>query len=128
MNTITKLTAAMICALALAACGGGGSDSAGCTGDSTSACAVDPGDTGDGGVAASYLVTPSVSGSGGTINRSDPVPVLPGATTSFTLQPNSGYTVSVSGTCGGTLGSNNVYTTNAINKDCTVVATFTLST
>jgi hypothetical protein len=122
MNTTTKLAAAIIfCALALAACGGGGD------GDSTSAWAVDRG-TGDGGVEASYVVTPSVNGSGGTINQSGPVPATPGTTVSFTLTPSPGYIASVGGTCGGTLGSNNVYTTKTITKDCTVVAAFVVLT
>jgi len=98
MNTIGKLTAIAACALALAACGGGG----------------------DGG----YTVTPSVSGSGGTISPSKAVSVSSGATTSFQVTPNAGYTASVGGTCGGTL-KGTTYTTQAITADCTVVATFT---
>jgi len=47
-----------------------------------------------------------------------------GASTSFSLSPNSGYSISgVAGTCGGTL-SGSTYTTSAIHGDCTVVATF----
>jgi len=44
----------------------------------------------------------------------------------FTLTPDSGYIVDeVTGTCGGTLGQDDVtYTTNAVTQDCTVVATF----
>ena len=72
-----------------------------------------------------YTVTPSVSGSGGgKISPAAPVSVRPGAATSFTLIPDSGYAVSgVGGTCGGTLGGT-TYKTNAITADCTVEAAF----
>ncbi len=48
-----------------------------------------------------------------------------GSTTSFIVTPNTGFTASVGGTCGGALVGTN-YTTNAIIKDCTVIASFTL--
>jgi hypothetical protein len=137
MNPITKLAAAVICALALAACGGGGggdgggSGGGGDTGSSTSTSAVDGGGgsgtgSGSSGIQAAYAVTPSVSGVGGAISPSAAVPVQPGVTAAFTLTPSSGYAVgSVGGTCGGALGSNNVYTTKAVTANCTVIATFT---
>ena len=72
-----------------------------------------------------YTVTPSVSGTGGTISPSSAVSVQPGATTTFTLTPNSGYILSaVSGTCSGSYGDNNVYTVSSVTADCTVEATF----
>ena len=132
MNTITKLTAAVISALALAACGGGGGgdSSGGGNNGSTSASAVDGGNGADSNASSTqgaYAVTPSVSGSGGAISPAAVVPVQPGETTSFTLTPNSGYSVSaVTGTCGGTL-SGTTYTTNAITANCTVIATFAAS-
>jgi len=104
-----KLAAVLACGLALSACGGGG-------GDGT---ASNPGAPGS----QSYIVTPSVNGSGGAISPAAAVSVPSGTTTSFTLQPASGYTASVGGTCGGTL-SGTTYTTKAITANCTVVASF----
>ncbi|MCL2872886.1 MAG: hypothetical protein FWF41_07945, partial [Betaproteobacteria bacterium] len=74
---------------------------------------------------SSYTITASVSGTGGSISPSGSVTgVASGTTRTFTVTPNTGYTASVGGTCGGTL-SGNTYTTNAITANCTVVATFT---
>ncbi|MDR2990766.1 MAG: hypothetical protein LBU72_02315, partial [Burkholderiaceae bacterium] len=70
-----------------------------------------------------YIVTPSVSGSNGTISPATAVSVKGTATTSFTLKPSAGYVGSVAGTCGGTL-SGNTFTTKAIIANCTVTATF----
>jgi len=74
--------------------------------------------------ASTYTVTPSVSGGGGSISPSAAVSVKSGSATSFQLTPNSGYSASVSGSCGGTL-SGNTYTTKAITANCTVQVTFT---
>jgi len=73
--------------------------------------------------AATYTVTPSISGSGGTIDPATAVSVKSGATTSFTVKPNAGYTATVSGSCNGTL-NGNTYTTKAITANCTVVVSF----
>jgi hypothetical protein len=74
-----------------------------------------------------YAVTPSVSGSGGSISPASAVSVESGKTAEFTLRPDSGYTLSdVGGTCGGTL-SGTTYVTSAIANGCTVVATFALA-
>ena len=97
MNTITKFTAVAVCALTLAACGGGNEH---------------------------YTITPSVSGGGGTVDPSRDFLAPPDVNITFLLTPDAGYAVaSVGGTCGGTL-DGNLYTTNAITDDCTVVATF----
>ncbi|MDG4560641.1 MAG: hypothetical protein P9E88_05040 [Candidatus Competibacter sp.] len=70
-----------------------------------------------------YLVT-ATAGSGGTISPSSQT-VNAGATTSFTVTPNSGYQIdSVTG-CGGHL-SGTTYTTGPITADCTVTASFSL--
>jgi len=75
-----------------------------------------------------HTVTPSVTGGNGAIAPSTPQTVDHGATTSFTLTPNANYHVgSVTGTCGGNL-AGNVYTTNAVTADCTVIASFAIDT
>lgn len=74
-----------------------------------------------------FTVTPSAS-AGGSIAPSTPQTVNSGATTSFTLTANSGFHIAnVGGTCGGSL-AGNVYTTNAITANCTVVANFSALT
>ena len=70
-----------------------------------------------------HTVTPS-AGAGGSIAPSTPQIVNDGATTNFTLTPNSGFQIAnVTGTCGGNL-VGNVFTTNPVTADCTVVANF----
>jgi hypothetical protein len=75
-----------------------------------------------------HKVTPSVGTdpSWGTIDPDTQQTVNDGATTQFTLSPTSGHHVdTVGGTCGGTLDTDtNVYTTNAVTADCSVVANF----
>jgi hypothetical protein len=92
----------------LSACGGSGTNSASNTDGQTS-----------------HTVMPSVS-AGGSISPSGAILVQAGKTTVFTLAPNSGYSPSVGGTCGGTL-TGSTYTTNAIVASCTVMVTFTAS-
>lgn len=71
-----------------------------------------------------YTVTPSVSGVGGAIDPSEPVLAYSGDRISFTIMSNSGYSIdSVGGTCGGKL-SGNIFKTNEISSDCTVIAKF----
>ena len=72
--------------------------------------------------APSLVVTPS-AGANGTITPATPQTVAQGSTITFTVTPDSGYTASVAGTCGGTL-AGMTYTTNAITAACTVVASF----
>ncbi|MGN6519457.1 MAG: InlB B-repeat-containing protein, partial [Dokdonella sp.] len=76
-----------------------------------------------------HTVTPSVTGGNGTISPSTPQAVNHGATVAFTLTPNAGYHVAtpVGGTCGGSL-VGNTFTTNAVNADCTVIASFAIDT
>ena len=75
-----------------------------------------------------YTVTPSVSGGNGTIAPSTPQPVNNGSTTAFTLTPALGYVIGpTGGTCGGSL-VGNVFTTNPVVADCTVIATFATCT
>ncbi len=70
----------------------------------------------------SYAVTPS-AGAHGTISPATPQTINHGSTTQFTVTPDTGYTASVGGTCGGSL-VGATYTTNAITANCTVVASF----
>jgi hypothetical protein len=75
-----------------------------------------------------YAVTPSVNGANGTISPSMAQYVSSGETATFTLTPNTGYSISsVGGTCpAGTL-SGNMYTTGAVTANCTVIANFTIN-
>jgi streptogramin lyase/photosystem II stability/assembly factor-like uncharacterized protein len=73
-----------------------------------------------------YTVTPS-AGTGGTISPDTPRTVNYNATTSFTITPNTGYSISSVTGCGGTL-IRDTYTTGAIVADCTVLATFASNT
>jgi hypothetical protein len=69
-----------------------------------------------------YVVTSSVSGGHGTVSASQNVAY--NATPIFRLTPAARYMAGpVSGTCGGTLASNN-YTTLPVTAACTVVASF----
>jgi hypothetical protein len=82
--------------------------------------------SGGGGGPTTYTVTPS-AGPNGIISPNTPRIVNDGTQTQFTVTPNAGYSASVGGTCGGSL-VGNIYTTNPISADCTVIATFTLIT
>ncbi|MCC6595490.1 MAG: choice-of-anchor J domain-containing protein, partial [Rhodanobacteraceae bacterium] len=69
-------------------------------------------------------VTPSVGVGSGAISPSTPQSVNVGGTKTFTLAPAAGFhTLSVTGTCGGTL-TGNSFTTDPVTADCTVVANF----
>lgn len=73
-----------------------------------------------------HVVTPS-AGSNGSIAPDTPQTVDDGDTTTFTLTPDAHHAIdSVTG-CGGTL-EGDTYTTAAITADCTVTATFAIST
>lgn len=69
-----------------------------------------------------YTISASVNPvSAGSISC-NPNPVSAGSTSSCSITANSGYSIeSVTGTCGGAL-SGNVFTTNAVSSNCTVVA------
>jgi YD repeat-containing protein len=73
-----------------------------------------------------YTVTPSAA-TGGSIGPSTAQTVNYDGTTSFTVTPNTGYSIgSVTG-CGGTL-SGSTYTTGPITADCSVSAAFAANT
>ena len=75
---------------------------------------------------SNYTVTPLV-GSGGTVSPNTAQTVTAGATKSFTVTSNSGYTRSstVGGTCPQGSWSGNTWTTGAINAHCAVSFGFT---
>jgi hypothetical protein len=70
----------------------------------------------------SYTVTPS-AGSGGSLGPSTPQTVDYDGTVSFSVNPNTGFSISSVTGCNGTLKGNS-YTTGPITGDCTVTATF----
>ncbi len=72
--------------------------------------------------AVAVVATPSF-GAGGTISPNTPVNRTTGQTAVFTLTPAAFHRVVVTGTCGGNL-VGNTFTTNAINANCTVIASF----
>ena len=70
-----------------------------------------------------YTVSAS-AGANGSVAAPTSKTVIAGNTTSFTLQPASGfYSGPVTSTCGGSL-SGNVFTTGPVNGNCTVTANF----
>ena len=69
-----------------------------------------------------HTVTPQ-AGAHGSIAPSTPQTIDDGATTSFTLAPDTHYAIDGAAGCGGSL-SGSVYTTGPITADCTVTATF----
>ncbi|TCT19847.1 DUF1566 domain-containing protein [Thiobaca trueperi] len=101
-------------------CGGSLSGTAYTTNAITGACTVEASFT-----LNSYSVTPS-AGANGSISPTTVQTINHGATATFTVTPNPGYTASVGGTCGGSL-SGTTYTTSAITGACTVEASFTLN-
>ncbi|MDR2155323.1 MAG: hypothetical protein LBE78_09910 [Burkholderiaceae bacterium] len=111
MKSIYKLTAVIACGLALTACGGDWWND------------DDDDDDIGGKTPTFYLVTPSVSGGSGAISPAAAVSVQSGSTTSFQVTPNTDYTASIGGSCGGTL-NGTTYTTKAITADCTVAISF----
>jgi YVTN family beta-propeller protein len=68
------------------------------------------------------VVTAQFSGPG-TMSPSGAIPFAAGATPSFTLIPSTNVSLTMGGTCVGTL-TGNVYTLAAVNADCTVTANF----
>jgi hypothetical protein len=75
-------------------------------------------------VAPSTYTVSTSAGSGGTISPSSTT-VNSGSTATFTVTPNSGYSIaSVSDNCGSGGSGTSTYTTGAITSNCTVTATF----
>jgi Kelch motif/Galactose oxidase, central domain/Fibronectin type III domain len=70
----------------------------------------------------SVMVTAS-AGANGSITPAGVLMVMSGTTANFTVQPDSGYSATVSGTCGGSL-VGTTYTTAVVTASCTVVASF----
>lgn len=71
-----------------------------------------------------YTVTPSVSGTGGTLSSIVPASVVSGEDSpTYTQTPANGYRGTWSGTCGAT-GTGATYQKTNVTADCTVVVTF----
>ncbi|MFI4877457.1 MAG: hypothetical protein ACHP9U_01220, partial [Steroidobacterales bacterium] len=100
-KTLTMLRAAAPCVaiMLLSGCGGGSSDSP-------------PSVT-------TYEISVT-AGTGGTVAPTNAT-VSAGGTTTFTVTPNAGYTITGVTGCGGTLAAS-TYTTGAVNANCTVTA------
>ncbi|MCM2338879.1 MAG: hypothetical protein NDI62_00255 [Burkholderiales bacterium] len=77
------------------------------------------------GACKSYTVT-GTAGTGGAITPASRT-VAYGLTTTFTVTPNTDYSINTVSGCSGTL-SGNTYTTGAITANCTVTATFSANT
>jgi uncharacterized repeat protein (TIGR01451 family)/fimbrial isopeptide formation D2 family protein len=101
-------------------CGGSLSGNTFTTAAITGACAVSATFS-----ANTYTVTAS-AGNGGSISPPSQS-VAENATTSFTVTPNSGYSIASVAGCGGSL-SGNTFTTAAINGACSVTASFSANT
>ena len=99
-------------------CGGSLSGNTYTTNAVTAACTVEASFT-----QITYDVTPS-AGANGSISPATAQTIAQGATTTFTVTPDEGYTAAVAGSCGGAL-VGNTYTTNAVTAACTVEAYFT---
>jgi len=70
-----------------------------------------------------FTVTP-IASSGASFAPNSPQRVASGNTISFNITPQTGYELSsVGGSCGGTL-DGFIYTTDAVNADCSVMPTF----
>jgi large repetitive protein len=104
---------------AVSGCGGSLASNIYTTGTITGPCTVTASFT-----LNQYTVSTS-AGSGGTISPASAL-VSHGATTTFTVTPNTGYSIGAVTGCGGSLASN-TYTTGAITGPCTVTASFTLN-
>jgi hypothetical protein len=80
---------------------------------------------GIGNVCDSYTVTPS-PGANGSISPESPQTVDYGDTTSFTVTPDTGYSIASVEGCEGSL-SDNIYTIAPASADCTVTASFVIN-
>ena len=73
-----------------------------------------------------YTVTPTAS-AGGSIDPDTPQTINDGETATFTITPDTAFSIdSVGGTCGGSL-ADDQYTTDPVTSDCTVEASFEVS-
>ncbi len=121
-TTFTVTPAAGYSISSVTGCGGKLVGSTYTTGPITSACTVTAGFA----ISTNLKVTPSV-GPGGAISPGTPQMVPPGSTTTFTVTPAAGYSISSVTGCGGKL-SGSTYTTGPITSACTVSAAFAIKT
>ena len=111
MERVRNAIGLVVFGLLLSACGGGGGNG----GEGGSGGGTQP--------PASFTVSTTTAGNGGGTTSPGSRTVTQGGTTSFTIAPAQDSAIaSVSG-CGGSL-SGTIYTTGAINSNCTVTATF----
>jgi hypothetical protein len=108
------VTSVLLIAFILTACGGGGG------GDDGS---DDTGGSDGSGSVVSYTVSTAV-GAGGAVTPSF-ASVDEGSSASFTIAPNSGYSIEKAEGCGGSL-TGSIYSTGPILSDCSVSVSFTL--
>jgi hypothetical protein len=101
-------------------CNGNLSGSTYTTGVITGACTVTAGFSPAPPV--TYIVSTSFPTGFGSISPADRI-VTSGSTATFTVTPNTGYSIATVSGCGGSPSGNN-YTTGAITSDCTVTASF----
>src|SRR5690606_13817059 len=104
---------------AVTGCGGTLNGSTYTTGTITAACAVSASFS-----LNSYTVSAS-AGTGGAISPTSKA-VSHGSSTSFTISPDTGYSISAVTGCGGSL-SGTTYTTGVITGACAVSASFSLN-
>lgn len=103
INRLLSLCGLALSAISLVSCGGGG------------------GGSGSGDATTSYTVSTSV-GANGSISPTSAT-VDENGTTSFTLTPDSGYSIGRITGCGGSL-NGSIFTTGPITADCSVYVTF----
>jgi uncharacterized delta-60 repeat protein len=74
--------------------------------------------------ATTFMVTPIVDGTGGGLSPPVAQEIVEGESAQFTIVPDEGFEVeAIAGSCGGTL-DGDVYTTDPVLADCTVIASF----
>ncbi|ROH93474.1 DUF1566 domain-containing protein [Stagnimonas aquatica] len=108
--------------LGVSGCGGSLSGSSYTTAPMNANCAISASFEADVVTPSRYTISTS-AGAGGSISPTSQV-VDAGAVASFTITPDSGFVVQDASGCGGARDTSNVYTTAAINADCTITASF----
>lgn len=108
--------------LNVSGCGGSLSGSTYTTAPMSGNCAITASFEADVVTPSRFTISTS-AGPGGSISPTSQT-VDAGAVASFTITPDSGFVVEDASGCGGARDTNDVYTTAAINADCTITASF----